>query len=111
MASVYRKVVTGKLPAGAELFTRKGERFAQWKDGKGKRQTAPVFEGRDGSLRVRVESGTYIGKYRDGQGIVQEVSTGCRSKDGALAVLKVLTDRAEKVKSGILTTAEDAITA
>ena len=71
MASVYRKTVTRKLPAGAELFTRKGERFARWKDGKGKRQTAPVFEGRDGSLRVRMESGTYIAKYRDGQGIVR----------------------------------------
>ncbi len=109
MASVYRKTVTRKLPADAELFTRKGERFAQWKDGKGKRQSAPVFENREGSLRVRIESGTFVAKYRDGQGIVREFSTGCRSKDGAMAVLKGLTDRAEKVKSGILTTAEDAI--
>ncbi|HEY3392412.1 MAG TPA: tyrosine-type recombinase/integrase, partial [Lacipirellulaceae bacterium] len=109
MASVYRKTVTRRLPVSAELFTRKGKRFATWKDAKGRRQTALVIEGRDGSVRVRLESGTYLAKYRDGQGIVREVSTGCRSKDAALAVLKSLTDRAEKVKSGILTSAEDAI--
>lgn len=109
MATVYRKTVTRKLPLGAELFTRRGERCARWKDSKGKRQTALVFDGADGSLRVRMASGTYIAKYRDGQGIVLEVSTGCRSKDGALAVLKALTDRAEKVRSGIITTTEDAI--
>jgi len=109
MASVYRKIVTRKLPAGAEVITRKGERLAQWKDSRGKRHTAPVIEGADGSLRVRVESGTFVAKYRDGQGVVREVSTGCRSKDAALAILKDLTDRAEKVKSGILTAAEDAI--
>ena len=60
-------------------------------------------------MRVRVESGTYIAKYRDGQGIVREVSTGCRSKDAALAVLKTLTARAEKVRIGVITITEDAI--
>jgi hypothetical protein len=109
MASVYRKTVTRNLPADAELFSRKGERLASWKDSKGKRQTAPVIEGRDGSMRVRVESGTYIAKYRDGQGIVREVSTGCRSKDAALAVLKTLTARSEMVRIGVISITEDAI--
>src|SRR6188768_3119230 len=111
MASVYRKTVTRNLPSGAELFRRQGSQYARWTDSKGKRQTAPVIQGRDGSQRVRVESGTYIAKYRDGQGAVQEVSTGCRSKDAAMAILKDLTDRAEKVKSGILTATEDAMSA
>jgi len=41
MASVYRKAVTRKLPAGAELFVRKGEQLARWKTRSGKRLTAP----------------------------------------------------------------------
>jgi hypothetical protein len=32
MATVYRKTFTKPLPDGAEIFTRKGERFAQLKD-------------------------------------------------------------------------------
>ncbi len=109
MASVYRKTVTRRLPAGADLFIRSGERRARWKDRSGKLQTAPVIEGRDGLLRIRTEAGTYTAKYRDGSGILREVATGCRSKDAALAILNELTNRADKVRSGIRTTAEDAI--
>jgi len=109
MASVYRKTVTKPLPNDAEIFTRKGERFARWKDAKNKTRTAPLTGGRDGSDRIAIKAGTYTAKYRDGEGIVREVATGCRSKDGAMSVLKDLTDRAEKVKSKILTPAEDRI--
>jgi hypothetical protein len=35
MGSVYRKAVTKPLPADAEIITRKGERLARWRDGKG----------------------------------------------------------------------------
>ncbi|NOY29646.1 MAG: hypothetical protein GXP28_05555 [Planctomycetes bacterium] len=83
--------------------------MARWKDRTGKRQTAPVIEGQNGSLRVRTEAGTYTAKYRDGSGVVCEVATGCRSKDAALSVLNELTGRADKVRSGIRTAAEDAI--
>ncbi len=83
MASVYKKSYTTKLPAGAEIVTSKGERIAKWKTCRGERRTGIVTEAADGTLRVRVESETYIAKYRDGSGQVQEVSTGCKSKDGA----------------------------
>ena len=43
------------------------------------------------------------------EGIVREVATGCRTKDGALSVLRDLTGRAEKVKAQIITTGEAAI--
>ena len=109
MASVYRKTVTRKLPEKAELVTRKGQRLALWRDRTGKRQTALVVEGRDGSLRIRTEAGTYTAKYRDGAGVVREVATGCKSKSAALAVLKELTDRAECVRSGILSASDDAV--
>jgi hypothetical protein len=32
MGSVFKKTYTKPLPAGAELFSRKGQRFARWKD-------------------------------------------------------------------------------
>jgi len=41
VGSLRRKTFTKPLPAGAELFTRKGETFAKWKDGN-KTKTAPV---------------------------------------------------------------------
>ena len=65
--------------------------------------------GRNGSDRIVTTAATYTAKYRDGAGIVREIATGCRSKDGALSVLKELTDRAERVRSNILTVAEDRI--
>lgn len=37
------------------------------------------------------------------------MATGCRTKDGALSVLRELTGRAEKVKAQILTPDEDRI--
>lgn len=109
MATVSRKTVTRPLPEGPELFTRKGERLARWRDRKGERRTGAVVEGRDGSQRVRVESAIYVAKYRDGSGVVREVSTGCRSKDAAQAVLRDLVERAEKVRAGIVSATDDAV--
>jgi hypothetical protein len=83
VGTVYRKAVTRPLPPKAELITRQGVQLARWRDGKGKLQTAPVFTGHDGTRRIRVESGTFIAKFRDGNGIVVEKPTGCRSEDAA----------------------------
>jgi integrase len=109
MATVYRKTVTRPLPEGAELLTRKGQRLARWRDRKGERRTGAVIEGRDGTLRVSARSATYVAKYRDGSGVVREVSTGCRSKDAAQAVLRELMSRAENVRAGVVTASDDAV--
>jgi integrase len=107
MGSVYRKTVTKRLPDDAEIFTRKGQRFARWKDRRGKIQTAPLTTGRDGSDRIVITAAKYTAKYRDGTGIVREKATGCRDKEAARAVLTELEKRAEKVRAGINTPAED----
>ena len=109
MATVYRKTFTKPLPPWAETFIRKGERFARWKDARGRTRTATVTTGRDGSERIRVEAATFTAKYRDGSRIVREVVTGCRDETAARAVLAGLVKRAEHVRSGILTTAQDAV--
>ena len=64
MGSVYRESYTKPLPNGAELFTRKGERFARWTDKRGRKRAAKVTTGRDGSPRVVSECRTYTAKYR-----------------------------------------------
>ena len=108
MGTVYRATYTKPIPAGAELFTKGGERFARWKNSKGRKQVSPVTTGQDGTDRLVVESPTYVAKYRDGSGLVCKVSTGCRDEDAARSVLGQLERRAELVKSEDITTAEAA---
>ena len=109
MGTVYRKTFTKPLPAAAELFTRKGQRFARWKDAKGKTRTAKLTTGADGADRLLIEAGTFTAKYRTGAGLVVETSTGCRDETAARRVLGELERRGELVKSGVMTAAEDAI--
>ncbi|MBU0716657.1 MAG: hypothetical protein KJ749_00275 [Planctomycetes bacterium] len=42
MGTVYRETYTKPLPSGAEVFTRKGERFARWTDRRGRKRAAKV---------------------------------------------------------------------
>ncbi len=108
MGSVFKKTVTRPLPVGAELFTKAGEQYARWKPAKGKTRTAKVTTGKDGSLRILDEAGTYVAKFRDGSGYVCEVSTGCRDLDAARSVLGKLERRAELVKGEVISPAEAA---
>ena len=108
MGSVFKKTETRLLPAGAELFTKRGEQFARWKPPRGRTKTAKVTTGKDGSLRIVEECATYIAKFRDGSGLVCEVSTGCRDEDAARLVLGKLERRAELVKCEVISTAEAA---
>ncbi len=109
MGSVRRKTNTKKFPENAEVFIRNEGRFARWVDGKGQKRTAKVIVGRDGSDRIIVQSKTYTAKYRDADGVTREVATGCRDIQAARAVLQDLETRAEKVKAGIVSSAEDRI--
>src|SRR5262245_57086310 len=109
MGTVFKKQVTRPLPAGAELFIRKGKSFARWKDKRGRTRTAPVTVGKGGANRLLTESPYYVAKYRDGAGFVQTVATGCRDEQAARYVLADLERRAELVRAGVITTAEAAI--
>ncbi len=109
MGHVYRPTYSKPLPPEAEVFTRKGERFARWRDGKGRKRIAKVTTGRAGKPVVMLEAGTYTAEYRDGAGLIARVPTGCRSLDAARTVLGELERRADKVRSGITTAAEDSV--
>ena len=85
MGTVYKETYTKSLPDEAEIFTRKGQRFARWKDVKGKTRTARVTTPTSGKYagvdRVIVEASTYTAKYRNGSGHVVKAATGCRTLD------------------------------
>jgi hypothetical protein len=104
MGNVFKKTVTRPLRPNAEIITRQGGRLARWRDATGKTKTVPVTVGKDAAERIRDESSTYVARFRDG--IVVEVSTGCRDKTAAQNVLADLERKAERVLSGLLTPAE-----
>jgi integrase len=110
---LYKPKVTKPLPAGAEIVTRKGRQFARWQDTKGKPHLDPVTVPKKGKhagqQRVVLQSRFYVGKYRDGTGIVRIVPTKCRTEDAARQVMADLVRRAELVKAKVLTPAEDAV--
>ncbi len=108
MGTVYKKTYTKPLPAGAKIIVRKGERLAEWKGATGKTRTAPVAAGKDGTDRIRLLGKTFFALYRDGSNLVREVPTGCKDESAARAMLTELEKRADKVRSGIRTGAEDA---
>jgi hypothetical protein len=56
-------------------------RLARWRDAKGKTRTTPVTTAKDEAERIRDESGTYVARYRDGDGMVVEASTRERHRD------------------------------
>jgi hypothetical protein len=109
MGTVYKPTATKPLPTGAEVFTRKGERFARWKDARGKARTAPVTTGKDGTVRLVIQSARYVAKYRDGAGVIQVVPTGCRDEQAARRVLGDLERRAELIRAGVMSAAESAV--
>ena len=96
---LFRQRVTRPMPAGAETFTRNGKRFARWRDRSGKQRTAELTA--DGS-RIAMRSQTWVARYRDGDGFVREVSTGCRDKSAAQMKLADLEQMADRIKSGAL---------
>jgi integrase len=108
MGAVYREQYTKPLPAGASISTRKGVKVARWKDAKGRQRTETVktIKGID---RIVCMAATYTAKYKDAAGVVRRIATGCRDEMAARSILGDLERRAVRVKSGILTSDEDAV--
>jgi integrase len=62
MASVFKPTYKRPVPDGADLVTRKGQRFARWKDKKGRTKSAPLSEdGKDIVLEYRCYYVAYEG--------------------------------------------------
>lgn len=108
MGCVFKQAFTKPIPDNAEIFSRKGERFARWTDRRGRKRTARLTTV-NGADRLLDRTATFSARYRDGTGRIRTVATGCRDRDAALIVLAELERRAERVRCGALTTAEDAV--
>src|SRR5262245_41122251 len=102
MGNVYRPTLTRALPRDAEIVERDGVRTARWRTGHGKIQTAEVITTERGE-RIVQQSGKFIARFRDADGVVKLVATGCRDEVAARARMAELERRAELVKSGVLT--------
>src|SRR5262245_39139504 len=113
MGTVFKKTFTKPLPDGAEIVDRDGERYARWKDRKGKTRkalvTVPTKGVHAGQDRIVLESPFYVAQYRDGGGVLRVVSTSCRDETAARSVLADLERRSELVKAKVLTAGEDRI--
>jgi len=103
MATIYRKKYPVPMPEGAEIITRRGQRLARWTDGYGRVKTAPLAA--DGR-QIMHEAGCWYARYRGADGVTRRASTNCCDERAARQVLANLLAKVEKIKSGILTTAE-----
>ena len=109
MGMVYRKQYTMPIPPGAQITERNGKYIASWRLRNGQVRSGEVVEGENGNRRVRGRSRLHMARYRGGNGEIVEVATGCRDEVAARAVLTKLERRAELVRAGVLTAAEDNI--
>ncbi len=106
MGCVKRKTITRPVPPAATISAQDGKRMARWRNRKGKAMTAEVVTRPDGRDFIRVESGTFYAQYRNADGVVRVVPTGCRTEDAARKVLNRLECDAERVRCGVVTSAE-----
>jgi integrase len=111
MGSVFKPFVTRPMPEGAEVVTKAGKAVAVWIDAGGKRRQAPITGERAKRPGIRERAATYSAQFRDGDGVVRRVPTGCKTAEGARAVLADLERRAEQVRSGVVTQAESSVAA
>jgi integrase len=107
VGTIFRPKTTHPLPRGAEITERDGKRTARWRNAHGVIRTAEVRETGRGTCIVR-ESMKYLARFRDGENVVRTVSTGCSDRAAANAKLVEFVRRAEMVRAGVLSPAEDA---
>ena len=110
MGNVFKKAVTRPLPSNAEIIVRQGVRLARWRDGKGKMKNRAAHDrattGPTAFATSRQRTSPATATATD---TLSKSRPQCRDKTAAQSVLADLERRAEKVRSKILTAAEDRI--
>jgi hypothetical protein len=100
--AIYRKTKSRPLPQSATIFEKDGQTMAQWVDRFGRKRTARVTTGRDGSLKVLIPSDTFTARFRSADGRLVESTTGCTKKETAAEDLRAHKIREERIKVGLL---------
>jgi integrase/recombinase XerC len=98
MPSLRKIPFTKPIPFGAQIFTRKGKRFARWIDGKSRPREAELTE--DGT-RIRQLSRKWYGCYTDADG-VDRCAPLSTDKTAAQQMLAALVRASELGKAGIV---------
>jgi len=99
VGSVPRKTYTKPLPDAPSRLSAKAKRSHGGKTDAARRERHPRQP-----ARIVATSRKWLAKYRNGDGLVVEVSTGCTDKAAAEQRLRELERQAD---SGVVTSAED----
>lgn len=100
---------TWPWPVRAEIVEEGDKRIARWRLRNGQQRSGEVVDGPKGKARVRGQTKAYTARYRDGNGRMVDVPTGCSDRVAARAVLTKLERQAELVRAGVLTPAETEV--
>ena len=84
MATIYREKYRRPIPEGAEIGMFRGKKVARWTDGGG--QTM-VGELENDGKRVVFQYENWFARFRDADGVMRRVTTGCRDQQAARQVL------------------------
>lgn len=106
MATIYREKWRRPIPDGAQVIERRGKKVAGWTDSQGRRQSAELD---GGGKRVVSYYPHWFARYRDADGVMRRVSTGCTDSDAAKQFLAKLVAETEKVKVGIISREESRV--
>ncbi len=96
MARIFRHTYTKSLPDCAEVFTRKGHKYARFKDAKSRMITAPISK--DGQKIILETSKWYI-DYRNADGASQR-KAGFTDRKATEQLANDLERTAEHIRSG-----------
>ena len=108
MGTLFLPRIVKRLPRGAEVIERGGERIARWRDSRGALHTAPVHvTGRGDCIALR--GNKYFARFTNANGERKTVPTRCADAVAARKVLSDLERRTELVRAGVLSGAEDSV--
>lgn len=99
MATVYKRARRKPIPDGAKLRTFRGKQVAEWTDGRGEKQRAPLSE--DGAA-VLLESQFYTVEYFDHEGRRRRKGTRIADKDAARQYGNELEKAADQRRKGLI---------
>lgn len=104
MASIYKPTYTKPIPPGAEIVTRKGQRYARYRDRRGKLRTELLTKT---GKRLLMKNQFYWAKFTDAQGIEAPHplrlpnGEGVTDKSVAQELLREVLQRVEREAAGL----------
>ena len=103
MATIYREKYRRPIPEGAEIGMFRGKKVVRWTGGGGRTMVGELEK--DGK-RVVFQYENWFARFRDADGVMRRVTTGCRDQQAARQVLANIISEVEKIKAGIISREE-----